>query len=168
MRGLVSFGVLLVVVIFSARAMAHCEIPCGIYDDEARISALRENTDTVEKSMKVLNSLKGAEALHERVRWIVNKETHANNIQHIVTQYFMTQRIKPPAPGDSGEAAKYALRLKLLHLMLVHAMKTKQTTDLQHVETLRALIQDFDAAYFGKKANTGSQGKSESGSDNKK
>jgi len=158
MRGLVSIGVLLMSASFAVRAMAHCEIPCGIYDDEARISALRENTATVEKSMKVLNKLKDNEGLHERVRWIINKETHANNIQDIVTQYFMTQRIKPPAPGDRDAAKKYARRLELLHLMLVHAMKSKQTTDLKHIETLRDLIRDFDAAYFGKKADAGSEG----------
>ena len=158
MRGLVSIGVLMMSAGFAVRAMAHCEIPCGIYDDEARISALRENTATVEKSMKVLNELKGNEGLHERVRWIINKETHANNIQHIVTHYFMTQRIKPPAPGDSGAEKSYAKRLELLHLILVHAMKSKQTTDLKHVATLMDLIRDFDAAYFGEKANSGSKG----------
>ena len=80
----------------------------------------------------------------------------------------MTQRIKFPAAGDGGAAAKYARQLELLHRMLVHAMKSKQTTDLDHVEALKDLIRDFDEAYFGKEANAGSRQKDAPGSDSKK
>jgi len=169
MKLLARIGIALAVAVGSAStAVAHCEIPCGIYDDKARIGALLENADTVEKAMEKINELKGGDDHNQLVRWIVNKETHAGNIQYIVTQYFMTQRIKPPAPGDSAAKAKYTRRLELLHGMLVHAMKSKQTTDAKHVETLRVLIKDFDKAYFEKKADTRSQGKHESGSDSKK
>jgi nickel superoxide dismutase len=33
------------------------------------------------------------------VRWVTTKETHAQEIQDIVSAYFLTQRIKP-AEGD--------------------------------------------------------------------
>ena len=36
------------------------------------------------------------------VRWITNKEAHANRIQETVYQYFMTQRVKP---GEEKTAA---------------------------------------------------------------
>ena len=32
----------------------------------------------------------------------MNKEEHANQLQHIVTQYFMTQRIKPVDQKDEA------------------------------------------------------------------
>ncbi|MDY6953871.1 MAG: superoxide dismutase [Ni], partial [Thermodesulfobacteriota bacterium] len=33
-------------------ASAHCEIPCGIYDDQMRIDMIAEHITTIEKSMK--------------------------------------------------------------------------------------------------------------------
>ena len=31
---------------------AHCQVPCGIYDDAVRIIQLREHVTTIEKAMK--------------------------------------------------------------------------------------------------------------------
>ena len=42
---------LLLFCFFTVKASAHCEIPCGIYDDELRISMLNEHITTIEKSM---------------------------------------------------------------------------------------------------------------------
>jgi len=66
-----------------------------------------------------------------------------------VTQYFMTQRIKPVAEDDPVKKAKYDLELSLLHELLVWAMKAKQTTDLNTVEELRHALEAFRASYFG-------------------
>jgi len=76
------------------------------------------------------------------VRWVSNKEGHADEIQHIVSQYFMIQRIKP-------DQKQYPEKLAILHKMLLAAMHCKQTTDLAHVETLRSLLKNFEALYFG-------------------
>ena len=80
--------------------MAHCEIPCGIYGDETRIKLLNEHIATIEKSMNEILKLGKAKDINynQLVRWINNKEDHANKFQKIVTQYFMTQRIKPGQP----------------------------------------------------------------------
>ena len=86
----------------STTAFAHCEIPCGIYDDEARIASLREHVKTIEKSMAQIKGLSAEANKNQLIRWVDNKEAHANEIQHIVTQYFMTQRIKPPAQGNAA------------------------------------------------------------------
>ena len=67
---------------------------------------------------------------------------HATKIQHIVSQYFMTQRIKL-------DAKSYSEKLSVLHKMLVYAMKCKQTTDLTHVATLRSMLKEFETLYFG-------------------
>ena len=134
----------------AADLRAHCEIPCGIYDDNARLSAIAEHATTIEKSMKQITALSSAadKNANQLARWVTNKETHATEIQHIATQYFMTQRIKVPAKGDAKAKAKYDAELSMLHQMLVHAMKAKQTTDTAHVEALRKLVQDFGQSYM--------------------
>ena len=138
----------------SGPVRSHCEIPCGIYDDELRAKLIDEHIGTVEKSMKQIAELsRAAQPNHNQlVRWIGNKEKHAGEIQHIVTQYFMTQRVKPADPADAAAHHKYVAQVTLLHRMLIHAMKAKQTTDLAHVEALRKLSAQFRAAYFGKHA----------------
>jgi nickel superoxide dismutase len=131
-------------------AWAHCEIPCGIYGDKMRIAMLYEHVTTVEKSMKQIYELAEDPSTNanQLVRWVSNKEAHCNAIQHIVTQYFMTQRIKPVPKSDESASKVYLSQLRLLHAMLIHAMKAKQTTDADHVEQLRQLIDEFAALYF--------------------
>jgi nickel superoxide dismutase len=133
-------------------AGAHCQIPCGIYDDELRVQLIEEHITTVEKSMNQIIALGGAESLdyNQLVRWVGNKETHAQEIQDIVTAYFMVQRIKPPKNHDDEDAVnQYLHKLALLHHIQVHAMKAKQSTDLEQIETLRKLVAKFRKAYFG-------------------
>jgi nickel superoxide dismutase len=124
-------------------AWAHCEIPCGIYDDHMRIHMIEEHITTIEKSMNQITELSGQTPVNynQLVRWVTNKEHHADELQHIVTQYFMTQRIKP-------EQKDYEKKLSVLHKMLLAAMKCKQTTDLAHINTLRNLTQEFEGMYF--------------------
>lgn len=127
----------------SGFAFGHCEIPCGIYDDQMRVEMIREHITTIEKSMKMIQTLQD-EAHHnanQLIRWVDNKEDHANKLQEIVSQYFMTQRI-------SLDADKYSEKISLLHHMLVFAMKCKQTTDLDNVEKLRKSVDQFEALYF--------------------
>ena len=129
----------------AANVAAHCEIPCGIYDDELRANLIYEHTLTIEKSMKNIAELSKQNPVdyNQLVRWISNKEEHATMIQHTVSQYFMTQRIKP-------DTEKYAEKISVLHQMLLAAMKCKQTTDPAHVHTLRSLLKEFEILYFGK------------------
>ena len=143
-RSLIIVAVSLVVFLSTTHAGAHCEIPCGIYDDQLRASLIAEHATTIEKSMKEITELskQSPTNYNQLVRWISNKEKHANEVQHIVTQYFMTQRIKP-------DADKYLDKLSLLHKMLIYAMKCKQTTDVSNVNSLRSLLQDFEVLYFG-------------------
>jgi len=133
-------------------AYAHCEIPCGIYDDEARLTAIAEHITTIEKSMNQILALSKEEEprnYNQIVRWVNNKEKHATDLQGIVTQYFMTQRLKPADKGDAEVHSAYVKKLTLLHQMLVYAMKAKQTTDLSNVKELRSLLAEFKMAYFG-------------------
>ena len=63
----------------------------------------------------------------------------------------MTQRLKPVDMKNSQEYSNYLEKLNLCHMILVYAMKAKQTTDLSHVEKLRNLVESFRKAYFGQK-----------------
>ena len=136
----------------AAPAAAHCQIPCGIYDDELRVQLIEEDITTIEKSMTQVIALAKASPVdyNQLVRWVNNKEEHAQKIQDIVTVYFMAQRIKMPADhGDEKAMNEYIHKLALLHAIQVHAMKAKQSTDLGEVETLRKLVEKFRTAYFG-------------------
>src|SRR6056297_3280687 len=129
---------------------AHCEIPCGIYGDSLRIEQIEEHIRTLEKSMNQINKLseEGDKNYNQLVRWITNKEDHANKIQDIVSQYFLHQRIKPVDPENKEAYEKYVTHLSLLHEILVYAMNAKQTTDLQYIEKLRNTVDKFEDAYF--------------------
>lgn len=133
-------------ILFSDIASAHCEIPCGIYDDETRIKMILEHISTIEKSMnEILNIEKNEHHnSNQLIRWIMNKEHHADELQEIVTQYFMTQRIKI----DSKD---YDKKLAILHQILIYSMKCKQTTDLSNIEKLRNLLKEFQTLYFERK-----------------
>ncbi len=139
------------VAIWAAAAGAHCEIPCGIYNDELRIELIKEDIQTIEKSTVQIVELSKATPVNynQIVRWVSNKEEHADKIQEIVSQYFLTQRVKPADPKDEAAYAKYVKQVTLLHEMLVQAMKAKQTTDMEAVERLKVLTSEFYEAYFG-------------------
>lgn len=129
----------------------HCEVPCGIYGDSLRVALISEHISTVEKAMKRINEISEAEKpnYNQLVRWVMNKEKHAEEIQQIVSQYFLHQRIKMPKNAEDRHAAKhYTDNLKNLHAILVHAMKSKQKTDMAVIEKLRAALSDFEHSYF--------------------
>ena len=129
---------------------AHCQIPCGIYDDAMRFALMEEHVATIEKSMREIDRLamNPKANANQLVRWVNNKEAHANELTEIVTSYFMAQRIKPADPSDKAAHEKYVRELTLLHRMMVHAMKAKQTTDPTHGSELRKLIAHFRASYL--------------------
>ncbi len=119
-------------------AQAHCQVPCGIYDDAARIARLREDAATIAKATKNINEMAGqhgARSVNQVTRWIHTKEDHASHIIEVVAQYFLTQRVKPVAAGaDTYEA--YLKKLGDHHAVMVAAMKTKQNVDDSLVDDL--------------------------------
>ena len=146
---------MLVVVLIAAGAprvaVAHCQIPCGIYGDDARFTLMREHVTTIEKSMKEIQRI-GKETHpdnNQLVRWVMNKESHADELAETVTFYFMAQRVKPVQEDRQADHAKYVRKITLLHRILVESMKAKQTTDLDHCTQLRALIDEFEQQYSG-------------------
>lgn len=139
----------IVLIVLPQMALTHCEIPCGIYDDELRFSLLAEHITTIEKSMTKISALSaGSEKNYNQlIRWVTNKEEHAKKFVDIVTQYFMTQRIKEIAPGAEGYD-NYVKKLSLLHGMIRSAMKCKQTTDATNPAALSRLLKEFEELYL--------------------
>ncbi len=129
---------------------AHCQIPCGIYDDDLRFGLLKENIATIDKSIKQITELSADPAKNaaQIARWAINKDKYADDIAELVSTYFLQQRIKPLADGATPEeTAAYTKKLTLCHGLLVNAMKAKQNTDAQYVEKLTQLSEQFHEAY---------------------
>lgn len=115
----------------------HCQIPCGIYDDHARVQSMLEDADTVNKSVKLISELAGKsdpQSQNQLTRWVMNKEQHAQNIISTISDYFLTQRVKP-------QQEDYMERLKKHHAVIIAAMKAKQNADMSYVNALRSSIQ---------------------------
>ncbi len=146
------FAVLLSISFISQPVNAHCEIPCGIYGDSIRVSLMLEHIKTIEKAMITIDKLSNSDNVNynQLVRWVVNKEEHANKIQEIVSQYFLHQRIKPVDSGNKMKYEKYLNQLSKLHEVLVYSMKSKQSTDTNIIEKLRSAVNDFSGLYFHK------------------
>lgn len=136
---------------------AHCQVPCGIYDDELRVQLIEEHITTIEKSMTQIAALAKETPVNynQLVRWIDNKEKHAQEIQTIVADYFLCQRLKAPDSREGEPWARYVEQLTTLHQVQVAAMKAKQTTDVANVEALRSLVKAFRSAYFGEEGSHG-------------
>lgn len=132
----------------------HCEVPCGIYGDSLRFSLMNEHIETIAKSIDQINIIAKEKQpnYNQLVRWINTKENHANDFQHIVTQYFMTQRIIAVPPADD-KYPKYVKQITLLHQLLVEAMKSKQSSNAEIPEKMKKLLHEFQNLYESKKSN---------------
>lgn len=144
------FIFLVMIALLKPSVFAHCEIPCGIYNDEMRFTMIEEHITTIEKAMKEIANLSGQQPpnFNQIVRWVTNKEKHAEDIQHIISQYFLTQRVKLVEKEDDKANKIRIKHLSLCHEILVYTMKTKQTTDLSNVEKLKSAVNIFKDSYF--------------------
>ncbi len=145
-------SVLATSVVWSVRvnpAEAHCQVPCGIYDDAARVAQLKEDATTIAKAMKGINDLMNghdAQAVNQATRWVMTKEAHASHIIELLSEYFLCQRVKPAAGGTDAHAA-YLKKLADHHAVMVAAMKTKQTADPASVIALNKAIDRLSTYY---------------------
>jgi nickel superoxide dismutase len=144
--------VLLLLLAAPASLWSHCQVPCGIYDDEARVKMIAEHITTIEKAMnQVIELSKESKPNYNQiVRWVTNKEKHAEELSDIVTYYFMAQRVKPADKKDTQKYNEYREQLELLHHLLVYTMKAKQSVDLSVIGKLRSLLEEFNKSYFKK------------------
>ncbi len=132
---------------FASIAAAHCQVPCGIYDDQIRFVQMLEDEHTISKAQLQLHELHGGEvdpqAINQMGRWVQTKEDHATNIQNTITHYFLAQRIKSSSPD-------YVKQLTAAHAVIVNAMKCKQSADPDTAKALEKSIFDLYRAYEGK------------------
>ena len=132
-------------------AQGHCQVPCGIYDDPARITLLREDARTIRKAVTSMRNMMEEDgdpitSLNQATRWVITKDETATNIQRVVSDYFLTQRVKAVQAGDEGHAA-YLDQLAKMHAILVAAMKCKQTVSLESVDALDSAIEAIAPMY---------------------
>lgn len=135
--------VMLAFILIPSLGQAHCQIPCGIYDDYARVQLMIEDVATIEKSIKLISELSEKSDAHSKnqlVRWVVNKEKHAQNIISTISDYFLTQRVK-------ADQKDYVDRLKKHHAVIVGAMKVKQNAELKYVTALKESVNALVAFY---------------------
>ena len=133
-------------ILLPTELRAHCQIPCGIYDDHARVHAMMEDAATVEKSVQLINELSGktdAQSLNQLIRWVNNKEVHAQKIISTMTDYFLTQRVKPSQKD-------YPERLQKHHAVILAAMKAKQNITAESVAALQKAIEAVAPYYPAK------------------
>lgn len=122
---------------------AHCQIPCGIYDDHLKLEKMLQDADTVIKAVNRIQALAGKQdpqSLNQLTRWVRNKEDHAESVITAISEYYLTQRVK-------SSQENYMERLVKHHAVIVAAMKAKQNADLEHAEALKSAIAELRAYY---------------------
>jgi nickel superoxide dismutase len=152
-RGKITNSVLMtifILVLVSPQLESHCQIPCGIYNDQMRITMIREHITTIEKAMNQVSMLSGEENpnYNQLIRWITNKEKHAEEMSGIITDYFLAQRVNPVPPEEGKAYSLFQKRLELLHRLMVLTMKSKQGIDLSIINKMRATVKNFEKIYF--------------------
>ncbi|QSH41988.1 superoxide dismutase [Ni] [Lentisphaerota bacterium ZTH] len=143
-----------VLLCLAGTALAHCQLPCGIFNDDMRFKMMEEDIITVQKSIMTIMKITRAQTKDQNqlVRWVHNKDEHAEKIQNLAWYYFLAQRVKPVTKDEVGEKeyGKYLKQLELLHRIIFYAMKTKQSLDLENVHKLQHLLKDFEKVYKSK------------------
>ena len=149
-KNIIAFAI--IIAVFSLNNIhAHCQVPCGIYDDAVRIIQIREHVTTIEKAINKIAQLtsdkSSAQNMNQLVRWINTKEEHATFIQSIIADYFLAQRIKPKQKNEDGRQ-QYVDQTLLLQQIIVAAMKSKQTVDKSGPKSVSTLLNQFVELYF--------------------
>ena len=135
----------MIVLLMKNTIFAHCQIPCGIYDDAAQIIRIKSDFETIRKSMRKISELSNKSdplSNNQINRWVLTKDQHADKIQETISEYFLTQRVK------ADKSQKYISQVSTLHKLLVSTMKCKQTVDEKNVDISLELIDSFVGFYF--------------------
>lgn len=136
---------LFIIFFITGNALSHCQVPCGIYNDHARVDQMLEDATTVIKAGHMISELAGktdAQSANQMSRWVMNKEKHAQNVISTISDYFLTQRVK-------ASQNDYVQRLKDHHAVIVAAMKAKQNADVEFGKKLQRMIKALEKYYPG-------------------
>jgi len=138
---------LLLTLSVSEQAHAHCQIPCGIYDDHGRVHQMMEAVTTIDKSVRMIEKLApkaDAQSKNQLARWVATKDAHADHIIETIATYFLTQKIKAPDEKDKEAYAAYLKMLADHHKVMRLAMKAKQTVDADVVTALAKAVDHLE------------------------
>jgi nickel superoxide dismutase len=107
---------------------SHCQMPCGIYHDDMVYNLVDQYVETMFKGISVLNNSKFAtvKERNEFVRWVMEKDKSSDQTAHLISEYFLQQKIK--VGGDDTTK-----QLISAHKLLFMLMQIKQGVDLELV-----------------------------------
>ncbi len=132
-----------VLMLASFGSLGHCQLPCGIYDDHTQVALLLEDAATIDKATTLIAQLAGKpdpQSANQLIRWVNNKDLHAQKIIDTITNYFLTQRVSP-------NQKDYLVRLEKHHAVILAAVKTKQQAGGKYAAELIAAIMQI-APYY--------------------
>ena len=136
-----------VICVSPGQFRGHCQVPCGIFDDPARVGSLKEDAATMRKAMVQIEELQGAgDALsfNQATRWVMTKEDHASSIIETVSNYMLAQRVKEELFENKGA---YLEALEAHHKVMQAAMKGKQVVDPAAMDALDHAIDTLAPMY---------------------
>jgi len=130
----------------SVASRGHCQVPCGIFDDPAKVAEMQQDAATIRKAQVQIAELAGGDGagLNQAMRWINTKEEHASKIIGTVSEYMLAQRVKPELFDSDGD---YADALKAHHAVMTAAVKTKQVLDAGAADALDHALSDLAGMY---------------------
>ena len=102
-----------------------------------------EDVATIRKAVAQIAELAGKtdpQSQNQLVRWVVNKEQHAQRIIATIGDYFLTQRVK-------AKQEDYTERLQKHHAVIVAAMRAKQNANAEVVGELESAVEAL-APYY--------------------
>jgi len=136
-----ALGICLILGPFSSPLSAHCQMPCGIYDDQMIYDEVDQFYLTMYKCVKALenNQFKTDEDKNQFIRWVITKENKCNELAMLITVYFLQQKIMPI--DDNAEL------VKSLHKLLFQLVAIKQNVDIKIVKKFGKEWENFKTLF---------------------
>lgn len=121
---------------------AHCQLPCGIYHDDLKFAQLDECIQTIKKAIDEIKANGGGSALenNQLVRSVNLKDEYADKIAHMMSFYFLQQRM-------SSSEKNFAPMLCKAFEILKMSAQVKSSVDVTLVNELQSSIASFKKLY---------------------
>lgn len=116
----------------------HCQLPCGIYDNDLIFNYVNQYIETMQKACDEIETLK-TESAQDRaqfVRWVVLKDDESNKVADLVTSYFLQQVIKPEKEDTNK-------KVMAVYGLLQQLAKIKQTANVDPVNKFLEMWREF-------------------------
>merc|ERR1712238_83368 len=112
-----------------------------------------EAVKTIQKAMVQINELSAnmnAQNINRMTRWINTKEEHCSKLVALMAEYCLCQRVKPVGDPKSPfkEEKDYIAALQAHHVVMLAAVKCKQTVDPANADTLDAACTEMSKMYL--------------------